>query len=85
MELLSLNEIRSLSHRVPPQNAFVEFVQAVAAQALSWARRTQCAARPFDPNWSQLEREWEQLRRNHGDSRAAYELARYIESRIVEP
>lgn len=83
MELLSLNEIRSLGHRVPPSKSLPVFVYAVLTQAMDWARRTQRQVKPYEPNWRQLESRWQALCQAQGEHGATLSLARYVESRLT--
>jgi len=85
MELLSLNEIRSLGHRAPPSQSLQTFVQAVLNQAIAWAQRVHVPVKSYEPNWRQIEAQWDTLRQSQGEHGATVALARYVEAGLQPP
>lgn len=83
MQLLSLNDIRSLHNRLPPSRSPVEFAQAVVNLVGTWAQRTQRPYRSFTVDATWVRAQWEGLTRAHSGYDAAVQLAQTMETLVL--
>lgn len=85
MQLLSLNEIRSLQKRLPASQSPVAYAQAVVNLVSSWAERTRHPYTRMTVDAGQVMAQWQALIQSHAEYDAAVQLAQNIEARVLAP
>lgn len=85
MQLLSLNEIRSLHRRLPASQSPVAYAQAVVSLVSSWAKRTRRPYTRMTVDAGQVMAQWQALIQTHAEYDAAVQLAQNIESMVLAP